>query len=309
MERHDIMTNIVGIGANVCDTLLTVPFFPKEDTKLKASATVQSGGGPCATGLVAAAKLGASCAYIGNLTDDGAGVFLKGDFEKYGVSTELTELKKGYISFASTILLSEETASRTCVFDRGNIPPTELTEPRKKAVADAEILMVDGNDLAAAIEAAKIAQENGTKVLYDAGGLYEGIEELLKLTDIMIPSEEFALGHTKCDNVEDAAKKLFELYSPEVLVITQGKNGGIIYDGKDIKKYSAFLVDAVDSNGSGDVFHGAYAFSLVKGYDYEKSAIFSSAVSAIKCTGVGARESVPDFNTVRKFLKENNYEL
>lgn len=309
MERHDIMTNVVGIGANVCDTLLTVPFFPKEDTKLKASATVQSGGGPCATGLVAAKKLGASCAYIGNLTDDGPGVFLKCDFEKYGVSTNLTELKKGYISFASTILLSEETASRTCIFDRGNIPPTVLSACQKKAIADAEILMVDGNDLSAAIEGAKVARENGTKVLYDAGGLYEGIEELLELTDILIPSEEFALGHTNCDNVEDAAKKLFETYSSEVVVITQGKEGGIIFDGKVIKKYPAFLVDAVDSNGSGDVFHGAYAFSLVKGYDYEKSAIFSSAVSAIKCTGVGARESVPDFNTVIKFLKENGYEL
>ncbi len=303
------MTDIVGIGANVCDTLLTVPFFPKEDTKLKASATVQSGGGPCATGLVAAAKLGAKCSYIGTLTDDGAGVFLKGDLEKYEVSTKLTEIKKGFISFASTILLSEETASRTCIFDRGNIPHTVLSDCQKKAIADAEILMVDGNDLSAAIDGAKVARENGTKVLYDAGGLYEGIEELLKLTDILIPSEEFALGHTKCDNAEDAAKKLFEEFSPEVVVITQGKNGGVIFDGKEIKKYSAFLVDAVDSNGSGDVFHGAYAFSLVQGYDYEKSAIFSSAVSAIKCTGIGARESVPDFKTVEKFLKENDYEL
>ena len=303
------MINIVGIGANVCDTLLTVPSYPKEDTKMRASATVQSGGGPCATGLVAAAKLGAKCSYIGNLTDDGAGVFLKGDLEKYGVSTEFTEIKKGYISFASTILLSEETASRTCVFDRGNIPPTVLSDCQKKAIADAEILMVDGNDLSAAIEGAKTAKDNGTKVLYDAGGLYEGIEELLRLTDILIPSEEFALGHTKCCEVEDAVRKLFELYSPEVVVITQGKEGGIIYDGKKVIKYPAFLVDAVDSNGSGDVFHGAYAFSLVQGYDYKKSAIFSSAVSAIKCTGIGARESVPDFNTVEKFLKENNYEL
>lgn len=298
------MTNIVGIGANVCDTLLTVPFFPKEDTKLKASATVQSGGGPCATGLVAAVKLGASCAYIGNLTDDGAGAFLKGDFEKYGVSTEFTDLKKGYISFASTILLSEETASRTCIFDRGNVPPTVLSDCQKKAIADAEILMVDGNDLSAAIDGAKVAKENGTKVLYDAGGLYEGIEELLKLTDILIPSEEFSLGVTKCDNVEDAAKKLFDLYSPEVVVITQGKEGGIIFDGKEIKKYPAFLVEAVDSNGSGDVFHGAYAFSQVQGYDYEKSAIFSSAVSALKCTKVGARNAVPTFDETIEFLKE-----
>ena len=309
MERHDFMMNIVGIGANVFDTLLTVSCFPKEDTKIKATVTAQSGGGPCATGLVAARKLGESCAYIGNLTDDGAGVFLKGDFEKYGVSTELTEIKEGYISFTSTIILSEETASRTCIFERGNIPPTVLSDCQKKAIADAKILMVDGNDLPAAIEGARIARENGTKVLYDAGGLYEGIEDLLRFTDILIPSEEFAIGLTGETSVWEAAKKLYDKYSPEVVVITQGKNGGIIYDGKQVKNYPVFLVNAVDSNGSGDVFHGAFAAAICKGYSFEQCCCFSSAVSAIKCTGIGARKSVPDFNTVKIFLKEKGYEL
>ena len=67
------MANIVGIGANVCDTLITVPNYPKEDTKLRAQTVIQSGGGPCGTGLVAASKLGGKCAYIGTLTDDSAG--------------------------------------------------------------------------------------------------------------------------------------------------------------------------------------------------------------------------------------------
>ncbi len=298
------MANIVGIGANVCDTLITVPNYPKEDTKLKANSVVQSGGGPCATGLVAASKLGEKCALIGSLTDDSAGSFLKADLEKWGVSTKLIELKKGYVSFTSTILLSEDTASRTCVFYRGNVPPTVLTEEQKKAIVDAKVLMVDGNDIAAAIEGAKIARENGTKVLYDAGGLYEGVEGLLEYTDILIPSEEFALGHTKAENAEEAAKILFKKYSPEIVVTTQGKKGGIIYDGKATEAYPAFLVDAVDSNGSGDVFHGAFAFCTVNGYNYKKSCIFSSAVSALKCTKVGARNAVPAYETVIEFLKE-----
>lgn len=298
------MINIVGIGANVCDTLLTIPTYPAEDTKMRASAAVQSGGGPCATGLVTASKLGESCAFIGNLSDDSAGSFLKADMEKYKVSTELIEVKKGYTSFTSTIWLSEETATRTCVFHKGNVPSTKLSERQKKAINEAKILMVDGNHLDAAIEGAKIARKNGTKVLYDAGGLYEGIEELLKLTDILIPSEEFALGYTKAETAEDAARILFEKYPTEVVVITQGKKGGIIFDGQKTKEYPAFLVDAVDSNGSGDVFHGAYAFSLAQGYDYEKSAVFSSAVSALKCTKVGARKAVPSYKETIEFLKE-----
>jgi len=288
----------------VCDTLFTVPNYPNEDTKLRAEGVTQSGGGPCATGLVAASKLGESCGYIGNLTDDNAGKFLISDLEKYNVSTELVTVLEGYVSFSSCIWLSKDSASRTCVFYKGSIPKLELNDAQKKAVSDAKILMIDGNEMDAAEEAAKIANLSGTKVLYDAGGLYEGVERLLPLTDILIPSEEFALCHTKAKTAEDAAKILYQKYSPEIVVVTQGKKGGIIYDGNEIKSYPAFLVDAVDSNGSGDVFHGAFAFCTAMGYNYYDACVFSSAVSALKCTKVGARASVPTYDETIEFLKE-----
>lgn len=298
------MSKIVGIGANVCDTLFTVPSYPVEDTKMRAESIKLSGGGPCATGLVAASKLGADCGYIGNLTDDNAGKFLIQDMKKYNVSTDFVTIVKGCTSFSSCIWLSKDSASRTCVFHRGDIPALKLDEGQQKAVADAKILMIDGNEMDAAVEACKIANTNGTKVLYDAGGLYSGVERLLPLTDILIPSEEFALGHTEAENAEDAAKILFEKYSPEIVVITQGKKGGIIYDGNEVKEYPAFVVDAVDSNGSGDVFHGAFAFAINIGYNYYDACVFSSAVSALKCTKIGAREGVPSFEEVKEFLKE-----
>ena len=301
------MCKIVGIGANVCDTLIKLPTYPTEDTKLRASKVLQSGGGPCATGLVAASKLGTTCAYIGTLTDDSAGKFLYEDFKKYGVSNDLIKINPGYTSFTSCIWLAEDSASRTCVFHKGDIPSWSLDEEQKKAIESAEILMIDGNDMDVAINGAKIANKNGTKVLYDAGGLYDGVENLLPYSDILIPSEEFALGHTGCATVMDAAKWLYEKYFPEIVVITQGKNGGILYDGETVSKYDAFLVDAVDSNGSGDVFHGAFAFAITKGYNYKECCIFSSAVSALKCTKVGSREAVPTFDDVIKFLKERGH--
>ena len=303
------MAKIVGIGANVFDTLYNIPTYPTEDTKMRATASKTAGGGPVATGLVAASKLGEDTAYIGVLSDDNGGRFLKEDFEKYGVKTDLIDVKSGYRSFASVLWLCADTTTRTCVFDKGDLPPLQLSEAQKQAVRDAEILMVDGNEMDAAVEAAKIARKSGTKVLYDCGGLYEGVEKLLEYTDIMIPSEEFSLGHTGCNSAEEAAKKLYETYSPEVVVITQGKRGGIIYDGKEIVSYPIYPAVVVDSNGSGDVFHGAFAAAISKGYDYLKCCHFSSAVSGLKCTGVGARESVPDFETTKKYLKENGYEL
>jgi len=303
------MSNIVGIGANVCDTLIRVSHYPQEDTKLRADSTVTAGGGPCATGLVAASRLGESAAYIGVLTDDNAGKFLMEDMKRYNVSTEYVSLYPGCTSFSSFVLLSGETASRTCVFHKGDIPPYKLTIDAKKQIAKADVLMVDGNEMSAAVEGAKIARENGTKVLYDAGGLYEGIEDLLSLTDILIPSEEFSLAHSGKDDVYEAAKWLYETYSPEVVVITRGKVGGVIYDGNAMKDYPAFTVDAVDTNGSGDVFHGAFAFCMAKCYDYYKACVFSSAVSALKCTKKGARSAVPSYDDVIEFLKERGTDV
>ena len=303
------MAKIVGIGACVFDTLYNIPTYPAEDTKMRASGSKPAGGGPVATGLVAAQKLGESTAYIGVLADDNGGAFLKGDFEKYGVDTSLVEVKRGYRSFASVLWLCADTATRTCVFDKGDLPPLALSEEQRVAIADAHILMVDGNELDAAVEAAEIARKNGVKVLYDCGGLYPNVDRLLALTDIMIPSEEFAMGHRGESCAVDAARRLYEMYSPEVVVVTQGKRGGILYDGEKLVSYPINPADVVDSNGSGDVFHGAFAAGVMKGFDYEKCCHFSSAVSAVKCMGVGARESVPDFETVKKYMKENGYEL
>ncbi len=303
------MASIVGIGACVMDTLYSVSTYPTEDTKVRANGQKAAGGGPVATGLVAACKLGADTAYIGNLASDNGGRFLLGDFQKYGVNTDLITILDGYRSFTSMLILSADTATRTCISDKGDLPALCLNEAQKDAVRKADLLMVDGNDLDAAVEAATIARASGTKVLYDCGGLYPGVERLLALTNIMIPSEEFALGHTGCASAEDAARALFDKYHPEMVAITQGKRGGLLYDGASLVSYPIYPAEVVDSNGSGDVFHGAFAFAVTHGYNYLDCCHFSSAVSAIKCMGIGARESVPDFDTVTNYLKENGYEL
>lgn len=308
-ERQSKLMQIVGIGANVFDTLYRLDTFPKEDSKQKAQSVTESGGGPCGTGLVAASKLGAACGYIGNCSDDSAGKFLMNDFAKYGVSTQYMNPVENTGAFCSCIWLCDDTAARTCVFHRGTVPGTVIGQKEATAIAQAQILMVDGNDLDAAVEGAKIARQNGTLVLYDAGGQYPGVEKLLAVTDILIPSEEFALGHTGEACVADAARKLWQMYAPKVIVITQGKEGGILFDGKQVLRYPAFPVDAVDTNGSGDVFHGAFAFALTRGFDYGRCCVFSSAVSALKCTQVGARKGVPTYDETIEFLRSRGVEL
>lgn len=300
---------IAGIGANVYDTIISLDRYPDEDTKMRASAVRPAGGGPCATGLVAAAKLGAQASYIGVLSDDNIGAFLISDFKKYGVSTDCIKLVPGCSAFTSFVLLSAEKTTRTVVFDRGDLPPLTLDDRSRAEIMSAGVLMVDGNELPAAVEGAKLARGNGAHVLYDAGGKYAGVEELLPLADILIPSCEFSLAVTGKNTAEDAAVSLYEKYSPKVVTVTTGKTGGVMYDGKKLCRYPAVDAVVVDSNGAGDVFHGAFAFALTKGYNYYSCCLFASAVSALKCTGVGARSSVPDFEKTISYLKEQGYEL
>lgn len=302
-------STVIAIGACVADTLCRVPHYPKEDTKLRAESSRQAGGGPAATGLVAVAKLGFPTAFAGVLSDDAGGRFLLSDFEKYGVSRELIRVCPGYRSFCSTVLLSAENASRTCVFDKGNLPALVLDDAQRKAVAEAAMLLVDGNELPAAVEAAELARASGVRVLYDCGGLYDGVERLLALTDFMIPSEEFALAHTGKATAAEAARALFARYRPELVVITQGKRGGLAFDGGELWEYPAIPAEVVDSNGAGDTFHGAFAAALLRGYSKKNCCLYASAVSALKCTGIGARESIPDHETTIRYLKENGYEF
>ena len=303
------MSKITAIGAAVMDTIVSLDRYPTEDTKVKANSTTACGGGPAGTGIVAASKLGADASFIGTLSDDAGGVFLRGDFEKYGVDTKFINTAKGCRSFISQIWLSSESKTRTIIYDRGNIPALVLNNEQKNEIASSDILMLDGNELDAAIDAAKFTRTQKTKVLYDAGGKYAGVENLLPYVDILIPSEEFALAVSGKETTEEAAVWLYNEYKPEVVVITCGKRGGVMYQGGEVLSYPALPADVIDSNGAGDVFHGAFAYASTIYDDYYKCCIFSSAVSALKCMGIGARESVPTLDKVLIYLKENGYEL
>lgn len=298
LKKYDI----AGIGACVMDTLISVTEFPREDVKSRADSIRQAGGGPVSTGMVAASKLGMNCTYIGTLSDDAAGRFLHDDFVKYKIDTSDIKVMSGFRSFTSYIILNAKNATRTCIADRGTLPALILNDKQKETIRQSRLLMIDGNEPDAAFEAAKIAHDNGACVLYDAGGLYAGVEKLLGVSDYIIPSEAFALWHTKETRITDAASRLYNTYRPKVVVITRGCMGGIIFDGMNYTEYPAFSVHAVDTNGAGDVFHGAFAAGLLRGYDYPSCCYFASAAAAIKCTSLGARESAPGFDEVMQFL-------
>jgi len=282
------MKKVVGLGACVLDTLINCDKYPVEDTKQKADGVFLSGGGPVGNALVVMSKLGVSAEVIGGFAGDSAGSYLLGDFKKHGVGTSNATVLEGKSSFTSYIVLAGNTATRTCVFDRGTVPddPSSL---KLSALDDAAVLHLDGNYLECAIEAAKYAKAKGVKVSLDAGGLYKDIDKLLPYVDILIPSAEFARGITGKAEISEAMTALNEKYSPEVLVVTDGSNGGFYLDGGKIKHYDSVKVVAKDTNGAGDTFHGAFITAYCKNESVCNCCDFASKVAAYKCSHKGLR--------------------
>jgi ribokinase len=297
------MADVVGIGASVFDSLMLSDEFPREDTKLKVFSTKIQGGGPCATALVAMSKLGIATEYFGVLGTDVFGQYMTDEFRHYGVAVNSVRLVDGERSFNSVMLINKKNASRTCIWNAGTLPAMREDDVPLAKLKQAAYLHLDGNHLETAVYGAKKAREYKVKVSLDAGTPYEGIDDLLPLVDILIPSEEFVERYTGEKNPEQGAEILYRQYKPEILIITQGPKGGFIYDGKCCIYYKPFPAVVVDTNGAGDTFHGAFIAGLVKGMDVVEAADFASAVAAIKCAHFGAREGIPSYEETMKAIK------
>jgi sulfofructose kinase len=282
------MKKVVGLGACVLDTLINCDKYPQEDTKQKADGIFLSGGGPVGNALVVISKLGVQAEVLGGFADDNAGRYLLDDFKKYGVGVENATVLEDKTSFTSYIVLAENKATRTCVFDRGSVPDNPANV-KLSAIDTASVLHLDGNYLACAVTAAQYAKRKGVKVSLDAGGLYENIEMLLPLVDILIPSAEFALGITGENTIAEAMQTLFDKYAPEILVVTDGSNGGYYWENGKAMRYDGVKVNAVDTNGAGDTFHGAFIVAYCEGMTLKNCCDFASKVAAYKCTQKGAR--------------------
>lgn len=303
------MAQVVGIGAALLDILVTVDSYPSEDTKQQSLQTKFQGGGPCFTGLVAASKLGVPSCYMGTLGDDMYSDYIRKSFDTYEVGRKQVRTVPNTQSFHSVVLLNVTNASRTCVWNRGTVPPPEPGDIDLEVLKNANYLHLDGHQMECAIYAARKAKEFGVKVSLDAGSPYPGIDRLLPLVDVLIPSEEFTLKYTGCSTAENAAAQLYETFKPETLIVTQGSRGGFIWKDGSSVRYPVFPIDAIDSNGAGDTFHGAFLAAMVKGFSVSDAAAFASAASALKCTRIGAQEGIPSYAEVLHFMESTKVRI
>ena len=297
--------DILGLGYCGWDTLCLLPRIPLDD-KVQIIECVEQGGGPAATAMVAAARLGAKAAFMGIVGDDENGENILRDFATESVDARLMVKRDEASSATATCWVDQSTGKRSIAWTHGGAAPLTPEEVSEEAILSARALHLDGHQTQAAIHAARIARAHDIPVFLDAGTLVDGIETLLPLCTVVIASEVFAKKFTGEKDPNEAIQALHRL-GPTWTAVTLGRNGSAGFDGKRIHKIPTPDVEVVDTTGAGDVFHGAFAARYVETMDgqpeFDDCLRFASAVAAMKCRKLGGRTGIPTREEVLAFMK------
>jgi sugar/nucleoside kinase (ribokinase family) len=292
--------DIVGLGLATIDIMTLVPRLPRRDEVFRARSILLEGGGPVATALVAAARLGAATAYLGPMAPTTWGTLTRAGLESEGVDTSQAPSRASGEQAVSVILVDEDTGQRSILYDSGEMQEMSPAEVPNELVASARALHLDGAHLEAAYQAAEIARQAGVVVSFDggAGELWAGAERLLPLVDLMIVARHFAEQHTGQADPLQAGPALLETYRPHQVVITDGPRGCWFWDetprpAAQHLYQPAFPTDVVDTTGAGDVFHGAYLYAFLQGWPPRCCLAFAAATAALKCRALGGRAGIP----------------
>ncbi len=301
--RYDIL----GLGCAAVDELIYVSAYPPADAKTRVLRRERHCGGLTATALVAAARLGAQCAFAGVLGEDNASRFVLDTLQREGIDVSHAVCRAGAKPIDSVIVVDEARRTRNVFFDVENVVGADAKLPSRAFIESARVLFVDNFGLAGMIRAARIARAAGIPVVADfEGHAASRFAELLALVDHLILSETFAIKLTGARDSATAAAKLWQR-GRSAVVMTCGERGSYFLDSttKSPQHLPAFKVKAIDTTGCGDVFHGAYAAALARGLPLVERIRFASAAAALKATQHGGQAGIPTLNTVNKFLKQH----
>ncbi len=295
----------VGIGVAVRDLTIRLPRPPAPDAKVRAEGFAESGGGPVPTALVTLARMGRRCAFGGVVGRDPAGDLIAESIAREGVGTAGLARRDGWVSPTSVILVHDGGRS-VCEWRQEDLPYAAADlEPLHASLESCRYLLIDARMPEAQIEAARMTRRHGGRVLLDCGHPRPGVDELLGLCDIAIVSHSYPASGTGAD--PDPAAFLEGLRwrlapdGPRIAGMTLGPEGCIILDeaGKPIR-VAGIRVEAVDTTGAGDVFHGAFVHALLDGEPIPRAASFANAAAAHKCLGLTGRAPIPGPAEIRR---------
>lgn len=300
---------IVGIGRCTLDIIFRLPDYPTWEKGVVYDEYSIDGGGQVGTGLVAASKLGATTGYIGTAGSDYAGDLKLESLREWGVDTSHTVRRKG--PDGQVILVTVQSSTGERVFNHSDRLDAEPITPKEldyEYITKADYLLLDGSHSETALEAAKWMREAEKQVMLDGSKTDEPIREsmrrLIPFVDVLVCGAGFGEKLSRVDDVFEAGEKILNM-GPSIFVETLGEKGSVTVTKDESFETPAFDIIVKDTTGAGDVFHGAYLYGLINGWNPKRIALFSTAVSALKCTRMGGRRSAPVLGEVLEFLQNH----
>lgn len=297
---------MVGFGTNAVDFLIRVPSYPEFDSKVELSDYTQAAGGEIATAMVGLQRLGLRTAYAGRFGKEPTGDFGLKSLADEGVDVGYSEQIEGAVTQIAFIVIDERNGERTVIWKRDRKLSYSEVEAPVEAVSRTRVLHFTPHDTRACIRLALEAKERGTIVSIDIDNVFDGVDELLPLVDILISSAEFPGKVTEAATPREGLRAMREKYGCPVVGLTLGEKGSLLFCEGEFVETEGFGVPGgcKDTTGAGDSFRAGLLYGLISGMSVEESAQAANAVAALKCRAVGARTSLPTEPELTELLEQ-----
>jgi len=294
--------DVVGVGLNATDTMLVVPHFPAYGGKVPFLSETYSPGGQVATAMVACAKLGLNAKYIGTIGDDERGRIQLESLRGSGINLDHVQQRHNCANQSAYIVIDQSTGERTVFWSRPDclrITPEQIAPDQ---ITCARLLHIDGHDTAAVEHASGIARQHKIPVTVDVDTIYPGFDRVLPLVDYLIASSEFPARWTRIEDPFEALAAIQRQHGMAVAAMTLGGHGALARAQGRYFYSPGFVVDCIDTTGAGDVFHGAFCYSVLQQMPLAEALEFSNAMAALNCTGTGARGHIAAIGEIRNLI-------
>lgn len=298
--------DLIGFGDPFLDLVVKLDQLPKTNTSCQIKEYSFQGGGNVPTACVAAARLGLKTSLIGCVGDDLFGKMGLEDLRYNHVDVSKMSVQPGKTSNFCICVTESAIDGKEFISKPGNftdITVDELDEDFFRSTQMMHVALITP----AVAHACDIVHEAGGKISTDANYYRPYTYDYYDKIDIFIGSEMYY--HAFCEdkrlnpaNFRENMNLLRE-YGPQIVIFTFGADGCRgVYDDQYFE-LPALPVDVVDTTGAGDVFHGAFDYFYLQGYDVLTCAKYATGVSAIKCTRQGGRPGIPTLEVLMKFLE------
>ncbi len=269
-------------------------------TALHRHLTKKQSGGSAANTVIASSQFGANCFYSCKVANDEWGDFYRQDLMEAGVDSNLTSNPPAEGHTGRCLVMITEDADRTMNTFLGISSEFSEDELVPQALQNSLWLYIEGYLIAnpagprSMVEAKRIADRSGVKTALTFSDpnmvkfFKEGLDQVIGASvDLLFCNEDEALGYTQTETLRDAREELKKV--ARTFVITQGSNGAMIFDGDTFVDIEPYQVKAVDTNGAGDMFAGAFLYAITHGHTYAQAGKLASLASSKVVSQFGPR--------------------